>query len=127
MVAGLRAYLLPVLGFGLLGCAPVLFARPAGAQQTPPLSPPVNTLTDAEREAGWELLFDGHTTDGWRGYMMDAIPDGCGSTVMFGLLVPVNCTTTVSLGSRMASLSTATSMVAVVAPAAIVTVPESAV
>ena len=75
-VAGLRACLLPVLGFGLLGCTPVLFARSAGAQQTPPLSPPVNTLTDAEREAGWELLFDGHTTDGWRGYMMDVMPDG---------------------------------------------------
>jgi hypothetical protein len=25
-----------------------------------------NTLTDAERQAGWKLLFDGKTLDGWR-------------------------------------------------------------
>jgi len=36
----------------------------------------INALTDAEREAGWELLFDGRSTDGWRGYMMETIPDG---------------------------------------------------
>ena len=36
----------------------------------------MNALTDAEREAGWELLFDGRSTDGWRGYMMETIPDG---------------------------------------------------
>lgn len=33
-----------------------------------------NTLTDAEREAGWVLLFDGETTDGWRGYGGDDVP-----------------------------------------------------
>ncbi len=64
------------LGVGVLGCAPLLFTRSAGAQQTPSHESSINTLTDAEREAGWELLFDGHSTDGWRGYMMDAIPDG---------------------------------------------------
>lgn len=36
----------------------------------------MNTLTEAERAAGWKLLFDGASTDGWRGYMMDAMPDG---------------------------------------------------
>ena len=35
-----------------------------------------NTLTQAERDAGWELLFDGRTLDGWRGYNMDALPGG---------------------------------------------------
>jgi len=27
-----------------------------------------NTLTDAEKKAGWILLFDGHSLDGWRAY-----------------------------------------------------------
>ena len=27
-----------------------------------------NTLTAAEKAAGWTLLFDGHSLDGWRGY-----------------------------------------------------------
>ena len=33
-----------------------------------------NTLSDAERAAGWALLFDGRTLDGWRGYGMDGLP-----------------------------------------------------
>jgi hypothetical protein len=36
----------------------------------------MNTLTQAERAAGWRLLFDGRTTDGWRGYHMDSVPSG---------------------------------------------------
>src|SRR5687767_9872922 len=28
-----------------------------------------NTLTQAERSAGWRLLFDGTSTKGWRNYM----------------------------------------------------------
>jgi hypothetical protein len=27
-----------------------------------------DTLTDAERSAGWEMLFDGKSFDGWHGY-----------------------------------------------------------
>ncbi|HAB29527.1 MAG TPA: DUF1080 domain-containing protein [Gemmatimonadetes bacterium] len=59
----------------LVACAPFLFAGSAEAQQARAESQ-INTLTDAEREAGWELLFDGQSTDGWRGYMMDAVPEG---------------------------------------------------
>jgi len=33
-----------------------------------------NTLTDAERRAGWRLLFDGETFDGWRGLGYDSVP-----------------------------------------------------
>ncbi|HET9276205.1 MAG TPA: DUF1080 domain-containing protein, partial [Gemmatimonadales bacterium] len=35
-----------------------------------------NTLTPAERAAGWKLLFDGRTTAGWRGYRSDRMPPG---------------------------------------------------
>lgn len=37
---------------------------------------PLNTLTSEERAAGWRLLFDGKTTEGWRGYKMDSMPHG---------------------------------------------------
>lgn len=35
-----------------------------------------NTLTEAEKKDGWKLLFDGRSTDGWRGYRMDRMPPG---------------------------------------------------
>jgi hypothetical protein len=35
-----------------------------------------NQLTDEEKNTGWELLFDGKTTAGWRGFQSDGIPDG---------------------------------------------------
>ena len=36
----------------------------------------MNTLTDAERAAGWTLLFDGRSLDGWRGYNRQDLPGG---------------------------------------------------
>ena len=33
-----------------------------------------NSLTDEERDEGWILLFDGETTDGWRGYNQSEFP-----------------------------------------------------
>jgi cytochrome c len=33
-----------------------------------------NTLTSAEAAAGWKLLFDGKTLDGWRGFATDGTP-----------------------------------------------------
>ena len=38
--------------------------------------PTMNTLTDAERAAGWRLLFDGTSLDAWRGYRQDGMPAG---------------------------------------------------
>lgn len=37
---------------------------------------PVNGLTDAEQRSGWELAFDGETTDGWRNYKKEGISEG---------------------------------------------------
>ncbi len=38
------------------------------------LQSPSNTLTPAERAAGWRLLFDGRTLAGWRGLGYDTVP-----------------------------------------------------
>ena len=35
-----------------------------------------NTLTAAEKNDGWKLLFDGKTTTGWRGWKQEGAPDG---------------------------------------------------
>jgi hypothetical protein len=45
-----------------------------------------NTLTPAEKAGGWKLLFDGKTTDGWRGFKTPA-PDA-GWKVTDGALSP---------------------------------------
>lgn len=34
-----------------------------------------NTLNDDEKAAGWKLLFDGKTTDGWRRFKGEGMPD----------------------------------------------------
>lgn len=47
-----------------------------------------NTLTETEQQEGWQLLFDGETTDGWRGYKMDEMPPGW--QVIDGALVRVS-------------------------------------
>jgi hypothetical protein len=47
-----------------------LLLQPAIAANTPP-----NTLTPEEKAAGWQLLFDGRTLDGWRGYRRDTPPE----------------------------------------------------
>jgi hypothetical protein len=62
-----------------LGLALVLLA--AGAAMAAP-----NSLTPAEKAAGWRLLFDGKTTAGWRGFKT-AAPDA-GWRVAGGALSP---------------------------------------
>ncbi len=46
----------------------VLSLLPAAAQD--------NALTEDEKKAGWKLLFDGKTTEGWKGYKKDKVGDG---------------------------------------------------
>ncbi len=63
-------------------------ANSCQAQSQPPAPPPSasvqNSLTDAEKAAGWRLLFDGKTTSGWRNYGKPAI--SAGWTVQDGAL-----------------------------------------
>lgn len=47
-------------------------AAAASAEPAPPPAP--NTLTKAEADAGWRLLFDGRTTAGWRGFKQSGFP-----------------------------------------------------
>src|SRR5436309_4910230 len=57
----------------------LLLPNACTAQSQPPPSSTnaaPNTLTDAERAAGWRLLFDGKTTAGWRNYGKPTISDG---------------------------------------------------
>lgn len=35
-----------------------------------------NALTKAEKTAGWKLLFDGKSFNGWRGFHKDIVPEG---------------------------------------------------
>ena len=39
-------------------------------------APHSNQLTEEEKAAGWKLLFDGHSTEGWRNYGKDSISNG---------------------------------------------------
>ncbi len=59
----------------VLGCA----SHKAGGPGTPAVaavdSSNANQLTDAEKAAGWQLLFDGVSTKGWRGYKKPTFPE----------------------------------------------------
>jgi hypothetical protein len=46
------------------------------AEPFSPSKETVNTLTEAEKAAGWVLLFDGKTFNGWRGLGQEGIPEG---------------------------------------------------
>jgi hypothetical protein len=56
-----------------------------GAATTCAAAPSPNTLTEPERRAGWRILFDGQSLDGFRGYRKDG--PGAGWVVEEGTLV----------------------------------------
>ena len=56
--------------------APMLLAAVATPPPMAAQAPAPNTLTAAERSAGWRLLFDGTSTAGWRGFRMTTMPAG---------------------------------------------------
>jgi 3-keto-disaccharide hydrolase len=58
---------LAAMSFALLLCATTWTAA---------ADPAPNTLTDAEKAAGWKLLFDGKTTTGWRNYKKTSVGPG---------------------------------------------------
>jgi len=50
-------------------------AKDTTVTQTVPKPEVPNTLTDAEKAEGWQLLFDGKTTTGWKGYNKKTFPE----------------------------------------------------
>lgn len=62
-----------LLSGALLLC---FLAACTGGTPTPAPSSGPNTLTDAERDDGWKLLFDGTSLEQWRGFRMDSMPAG---------------------------------------------------
>ena len=56
---------------GTLLCTTLFLVSSAAADDSPP-----NTLTEAEQQAGWKLLFDGKTTAGWRNFKKSDISSG---------------------------------------------------
>jgi hypothetical protein len=73
--------LMKSLAFGL-----VLAVLATGALAKDPAMDAPNTLTAAEKSAGWKLLFDGKDTAGWRGFKQAEI--GPGWKVEGGVLSP---------------------------------------
>lgn len=68
-VGALLALLIPALCFP--GCE-----TPESASESEPSNDPAhNSLSPEEVAAGWQLLFDGVSTDGWRGYNQASFPE----------------------------------------------------
>jgi hypothetical protein len=72
----LSLYCAVVLVAAVLSVACSSPARPSSSTSTPKDPEGPNTLTSAERVAGWRLLFDGQSTSGWRGFRQASMPEG---------------------------------------------------
>ncbi|MEO8619521.1 MAG: DUF1080 domain-containing protein [bacterium] len=74
LLARLRPTTIALLATSLAACS----SPPAAQSQASPMSASAapNTLSAAEKAAGWKLLFDGKNLDAWRGYKRSDIPAG---------------------------------------------------
>ncbi len=66
----------------------VLFLVPLIAGTSIAAAENPNALTEKEKREGWQLLFDGKTLNGWRGYRMQGLPE-TGWEIRDGLLKTV--------------------------------------
>ena len=71
LVAAALAGLLAAPAFVARGADDAADAKPQAAAARESAAP--NTLTEQEKKAGFKLLFDGKTTNGWRSYKQDKI------------------------------------------------------
>ncbi len=79
LAASLRVTVLVMSAGAAAACAGPANGEPATDGDAPAAldqEAPLNTLTEAERADGWELLFDGASLDGWRGYNRPDLPGG---------------------------------------------------
>ena len=60
----------------VIGCCLLLASCQAGTVRRPDTGGDVNKLSEAEQSAGWKLLFDGKSFNGWRGFLKDKVPNG---------------------------------------------------
>src|ERR1700736_3000581 len=61
-----------------LGAIPLalLVARLSGPATAAPAAATPNQLTDEEKKAGWKLLFDGKSLDGWHNFKREGVRSG---------------------------------------------------
>lgn len=67
--------LLPVMMAVIVSCGKTNNNDPLALFDQITKNPTPNTITKKEKKNGWELLFDGTTTNGWHGYNMKVFPD----------------------------------------------------